>query len=400
VPGRVAIAGGGIGGLSAALCLARAGHHVTVFERRARVEEAGAGIQLSPNASRILIELGLGPALERLADQPAQLNVRRLTDGAELATMSFADLAIRHRAPYWALRRADLHGVLLAAAEATPGITLRHGETVRDAGMVEDIFTVTTKGDGGNRTTDAFDLLVGADGLWSATSRILHPRVLPDPRFTGYEAWRAMLPPAEATGLPQASDVGLWLGSGAHVVHYPVASGTMLNIVLVRRGNNDTPGWSRPGSAPVLAPEIAQAARPLRQLLEKVADWQVWSLFDASGVAMAGRHIALVGDAAHPVLPFLAQGACLAIEDAACLGVALARADFANATSLAAALTRYDTMRRARAAEVQRAARMNGRTYHLGRPFSHARDAVMRAMGPNGMARRYDWLYGWKPPPI
>jgi len=398
VPGRVAIAGGGIGGLSAALCLARTGHRVTVFERRARVEEAGAGIQLSPNASRILVELGLAPALERLADQPARLNVWRLSDGTELATMSFADLAARHGAPYWALRRADLHGVLLAAAEATPGITLRNGETVRDTGMVEDIFTVTTEGDGGSRLSEAFDLLVGADGLWSVTSRILHPRVLPDPRFTGYEAWRAMLPLAEASGLPQASDVGLWLGSGAHVVHYPVAAGTLLNIVLVRRGRNDTPGWSRPGSAAVLAPEIAATARPLRLLLGKVSDWQVWSLFDAQGVAMAGGHIALVGDAAHPVLPFLAQGACLAIEDAACLGVALARADFDDAASLTAALTRYDTMRRARAASVQRAARANGRTYHLGRPFSHARDAVMRAIGPNGMARRYDWLYGWKPP--
>jgi salicylate hydroxylase len=174
----------------------------------------------------------------------------------------------------------------------------------------------------------------------------------------------------------------------------------MLNIVLVRRGSNDTPGWSRPGAAATLAPLIAGAARPLRMLLGAVPAWQVWSLFDAPAVAMAGPRIALVGDAAHPVLPFLAQGACLAIEDAACLAAALARADFGNAPALAASLARYDTVRRARAASVQRAARANGHSYHLGRPFSHARDVVLRAIGPNGMARRYDWLYGWKPPAI
>jgi salicylate hydroxylase len=266
---------------------------------------------------------------------------------------------------------------------------------VRDAGSKDGIFSVGIDVDG-SRTCEPFDLLVGADGLWSVSSRILHPRRLPDPRFTGYEAWRALLPMVETPAPSRGSEVALWLGPTAHAVHYPVASGTMLNIVLVRHGADDTPGWARPGTAAALAPVIAGAARPLCEVLKKATGWQVWSLFDAPVVAMAGGRIALVGDAAHPVLPFLAQGACLAIEDAACLATALARADFNDSVSLAASLTGYDRMRRPRASDVQQAARANGRAYHLRPPFSYARDAVMHALGPNGMARRYDWLYGWK----
>ncbi len=392
---RILIAGAGIGGLTTALCLAKSGHQVTIFERRDRLEEDGAGIQISPNASRVLVTLGLEPSLASVAVAARNLIVRRLSDAHSIARMALNDLTQRYKSPYWLLRRADLQSALLAAVNATPGINVDYGRTVdtvqqRPGGLA---VSSTTANDTA-RTEETFDLLVGADGLWSSIADQVDVQG-GKPRFTGYEAWRALLPAENIPPALHGPDVALWLGSGTHIVTYPVASGAFLNIVLVREGASAETGWTRAGNASALSSLLTHAAPDLRRLLEQVTAWQIWSLFDAPVRPMASNRIALVGDAAHPVLPFLAQGAALAIEDAAALATRLTHTVLADETALTRNLLRYDRERRPRAMNVQRAARSNGKTYHLGWPASLVRDQAMSLLGGSNLLRRYDWLYGW-----
>ena len=244
---------------------------------------------------------------------------------------------------------------------------------------------------GGQRETLRGLGLIGADGLWSRV-RDLSGDTSP-PVFTGYEAWRALAPAAGAT----QPRVTLHLGPGRHAVHYPVAGGRETNLVVVRQASEAREGWSREGDSRVLAAGLSGASQPLRDLAAAADGWQVWSLFDRKPAAMAKGRIALIGDAAHPVLPFLAQGASLAIEDAAVLARMLAeRLTREGSPGVPAAMAAYAAARAARVARVQEASRVNGRSYHLGWPLSLARDIALKRLGPDGLRRRYGWLYDWR----
>lgn len=387
------VAGAGIGGLTAALALARHGIPVTVLERRTVLDEAGAGIQLSPNASRILIDLGLGPALSRQAVEPERVVIRAVGSGRTLGGVALGrHMRERYCAPYWVIHRADLHTLLLDAARSLPNLRLLVGRRV--TGVSEEGGQVLATVEGSNGATDRLSapLLVGADGVWSAVRGALGNAQAP--RYGGYAAWRTTIPLAAAPAAFQTAETGLWLGRDAHVVHYPVAAGRRLNIVVVQRGDKPLDGWAAPGERDELLSRFRRAAEPLRALLATAEEWLVWSLYDMPPPRRWSRGRAtLLGDAAHPVLPFLAQGGALAIEDAA----VLARLVAAQPQDVPAALRAYESARRARAARVQEGARKNGRAYHMAWPLSLARDAVMRRLGAEGMVARYDWLYGWRP---
>lgn len=387
---RILVAGAGIGGLTAALALARAGHSVSVLEKRTRVEEIGAGIQLSPNASRVLIDLGLGPALTRVAGEPERVMIRNGHGGRIVDMPLGATIRERFGAPYWVVHRADLQTVLLDAVRSEPSIRLLFGRSVKSVDEEGDGVTVPTESASGPETHQG-RLLVGADGLWSRVAPALGDAS--EAVFSGYVAWRGTIPTEDAPPPFRRRETGLWLGAGAHVVHYPLRAGKVVNVVAVVGDSNAEPGWSRPGDPQVFRKLFKGWSPELHALFDKVPEWQVWSLFDRPPrEAWVRGRVALIGDAAHPVLPFLAQGGALAIEDAAVLVAKLqAHAD------VQAALTAYEGARRSRARRVQQAARANGRTYHMPLPLSFARDVVIRHLGGEGLLNRYCWLYEWKP---
>jgi salicylate hydroxylase len=388
----VAIAGAGIGGLTAALALAQRGFAVTVLERAAILEEVGAGIQISPNAMRVLAGLGLEKALGAWMVEPQAIVVRRGRDGAEITRMPLDDARERWGAAYGVIHRADLQRILYEAATRHDAIAVTLDARLTEAHQEGDAVALTVdRGTGVSQLTAA--VAVGADGLWSTMRTAAGFDAAPV--FAHRRAFRTVIPFRELPAHLRAPVTTLWLGHHAHLVHYPVLAGDALNVVAVVRDEGETPGWSEPDDSGALAQPFAGWWGELREVLTQPRDWRSWPLFDRPrpGPMAAGR-VALLGDAAHPVLPFVAQGGAMAIEDAAVLAAALGgrRGDMTDR------LAWYADARASRVARVQRAARRNGHLYHWGWPHSAARDAGLRLMGGRALLARYDWIYRWTPP--
>ena len=401
---HVLIAGGGIAGMAAGFAMARAGWQATVFERTTAFAEVGAGVQLGPNVTRILQAWGLGDALLQVAALPSGLQARSLATGEVLATLSLKDVTTTYGAPYVTLHRADLHGLLMQAA-AHEGVQVQSDAAVQQFSQSSDEVVLDVNQQGQTQQ-HVGAVAVAADGVWSP----LRQQVLGDglPVFTGHIAYRALVAQANLPAHLRSQDVSVWMGPHAHVVSYPVRGGEFLNVVCLTEGQlldadaNHLPAlqtWNSQKSEAQTRAELHHALRgacaPLADLIAACSDWRLWPLCGRPAMQGAHEHaqgrLAFVGDAAHPMLPYLAQGAGMAIEDA---GVLAAHLSDAKVQDVAQRLQKFANARWQRNARVQARAVRNGQIFHATGPLRVGRDVGLRMMG----ARLMDvpWLYGFR----
>lgn len=376
------------------MALAQNGFRVVVLEQAERLEETGAGIQLSPNASRVLVDLGVADRLRPLAVAPSALRVLAAASGREIVRMPLDDAEQRYGAPYWMIHRGDLQAALAAAASRQRGVTIKLGMQVEDFAAYRSGITVMARRRG-SLTEERGAAFLAADGLWSqARQRLGHAA---PPRFTGRTAWRGLVPARLVAPEFREPLIHLWLGRDAHFVHYPVKAGALINLVVITADSWNAPGWSEPANRAELISRLTAEgwAPPARALVNLPEAWLKWALYDRRPIRRWSQGaMALLGDAAHPMLPFLAQGAAMAIEDAAVAAQCLARMP----DDMPRALRTYCAMRRGRTQNVQRTAARNGARYHLAGPAAWLRDMAMAAIGGQRLLQHYDWIYDWRPP--
>jgi salicylate hydroxylase len=392
---QLAIAGGGIGGLAAALAASRAGCNVRLLERAAGFSEVGAGVQLGPNVTRVLQAWGLNDALRSVTALPERLQVRNAEGGEVLGELPLGPaMATRYGAPYVTVHRADLHGLLFEALQQHADIKMHAGRALQSFSQNGEAVRLHTA-TGPDIECDA---LIGADGLWSTVRQ----QMLGDglPRRTGHLAYRALVKQATLPSPLRTQDVTVWLGRRLHVVQYPVRGGEQLNVVAFVNGEvPDDAGaltnWDHSANRPDLLAALGGTCAGLRNLIEAIPDWRLWVMYDRPPMLGAHQHalgrVALLGDAAHPMRPYLAQGAGMAIEDAAELGNALSQAK-AVAFDVPALLQRYALNRWQRNARVQARALRNGQIFHADGLMRWGRDASMKLLGAKVLDM--PWLYG------
>ena len=385
------IAGGGIGGLTAALTAAEAGLDVTVLEAAPAIEEIGAGVQLTPNVTHILKALGVDAFLSPQAVSPEALDIRRGESGKTILSVPLGKAVMAdYGAPWWVVHRADLQAALLARIAQTTGITIQTGKRLEDITSHDDGITLRTSHRGQTQEHRA-TALIGADGLWSRTRQCLGDTTPPLPARR--IALRATVAMEQVPDCFRRLRSGLWMGAKAHLVHYPVRGGSLLNLVAVIADGRSLEGWNNEASRTEVLAAFMPWCAEARQLLAVAPHWKAWPLMERPVFYGSGSGpVTLLGDAAHPMMPFMAQGAAMAIEDAAILGRELK----ASPDDVAGALRRYEAARKSRVSRVQRNARINGGLYHLSGLAADLRDLGMKTLGGAAMLKRTDWLYRWR----
>jgi salicylate hydroxylase len=387
------IVGGGIGGLAAALACGQAGARTQVLERAAIFLEVGAGIQMGPNVTRTLHAWGLAEDLKEIGFTPQRLEAKDTQTGQVIGSLRLGPRSLNaYGAPYVTVHRADLHRVLLQKIISSGLAELRLDSEVQAVQQNADGIQIS----GTNLPASLTEFsksaaMVGADGLWSKIRQFVVPPTAP--RVTGLLAYRALVPMQSVPEKLRLQDVNVWVGPRVHAVLYPVKCGEYLNLVVVVQGPlpASLDDWDHAGNKQDLEAAMGPIHADLREMLAAVPAWRLWPLCDRPPIQgpheMAKGRIALLGDSAHPMRPFLAQGAGMAIEDAAELARSWARADL----QIEDRLQMYAQARWARNAQVQQRSIRNGQIFHLQGPLRWGRNVAMKVMGESLMD--VPWLY-------
>ena len=383
----ILIVGGGIAGLATALALAKKGYRSHVIEQASEFKEIGAGIQLGPNVFKMFAILGSGltEGINRLATFPESLIMMDCITGEVVARIPLGqEFLDRFQFPYALIHRADLLNALLAACQQCGRITLETSRQVTAVTDRGDRVTVVTK-EGQSYEGAA---LIGADGLWSTIRSLL----LNDgkPRVSGHIAYRAVLPTAEVPERLRWQTMAFWAGEKTHLVIYPIRGGELTNLVAVFHSKRYEEGWDSYGDPAELHERFAGACQEVRTMLSKIEAWRMWVLCDREPVKCWTRgRVALLGDAAHPMLQYLAQGACMAVEDAVCLANRLEQTD----GDFERAFQAYNQMRYLRTARAQLTARLYGEVYHASGVEREVRNQVLSQRTPQQAYDGLAWIY-------
>jgi salicylate hydroxylase len=380
----ILIAGGGIAGLATSLGLARAGRETRLFEQAAAFAEVGAGLQMSPNAVRALQALGVWEAVEPSCVIPTEIHVRDGKTGGLLQRVRLGKkFEERFGAPYRVAHRADLLSALLGAARRSDRIALHTSHTVTAARSTPE-GAVLSLADGSEIEGSA---VIGADGIRSAVRMSALSGKKPKPH--GHTLYRALLPFEAVPPSIAADAVTLWLLPGAHAVHYPVSAWRQFNIVVAVEEQWQGEGWS--AASP--APQLDDACDSLHELIAKPAGWLKWQGAYVEPLAQwTSGNIVILGDAAHATLPYLAQGAAMALEDAAVLSACLRRSNLVSDV-----LTEFEQRRKPRCTRIQHASLAQGRVYHARGVHRLARNAALKLMPEQAFLARLHWIYDWSP---
>ncbi|MGI9380132.1 MAG: FAD-dependent oxidoreductase [Methyloligellaceae bacterium] len=391
----ICIIGAGIAGLTAAIALAREGNDVCVLERTGGPLETGAGIQLGPNAVQILDRLDVTIRSSPLAHRTEQIEIM---DGLSNKRLASLPVGPRTRSDYGAdyvtIHRQDLIDLLWNKAEDTDNITLRTHFDVQDL-VPEQESNILTSATGENVKAR---FVIVADGIWSRTRQKLFATSVP--QYAGKSAYRALVPLSEHDEAHDLLTTRIWLAPQVHLVHYPVRGGSLLNIVAIVDEAARSPDWSRPADFDQILPHFTNWPYPLVELLESAPVWNRWSLAELEPVnSWFRKNILLIGDAAHPVLPFLAQGGGLAIEDGFEIALHLARSGTSSKgeNDITAVCQAFENSRRPRVQRVQAASQRNGTIYHMQGLARFGRNQFIQQMGGERLLRQYDWLYTYRP---
>lgn len=381
----VLIAGGGIGGCAAALALAQRGIPSRVFEKATEFGEVGAGIQLGPNVFRAFDSLGITDAIKRLVAYPEHLVMRDGTTAEVVTSMSVGPrFQKRFGHPYAVVYRPDLLGVLVDACRAHPRVKLSTNQCVERYEQVDGgVHLHLASGE-----VVAGRALIGADGLWSKVRSQMHGES--KPRISGHIAYRAVLPTPDVPEELRFNDMVLWAGPRFHLVQYPLRRGELYNLVAVFHSNRYEEGWNAFGDTEELKLRFADACPQVKTLLSRIETWRMWVLCDRDPIDNWSQgNVALLGDSAHPMLQYMAQGACMAVEDAVCLAGEMAR----GGDDIPGALTRYWQQRYLRTARVQLTARLYGEVYHARGATRDLRNQVLKQRTEEQGYESLAWLY-------
>jgi salicylate hydroxylase len=382
----ILISGGGIGGLIAAYALASKGFPVRLFEQSPEFREVGAGIQLGPNIFRMLEKLGLKDAVLADAHQPPAQEMRDALTGDLITRIPLgAEFAAHFGQPYGVTHRADIHGAFLKACEDSDLVTLETSRRVDDLTDPGDHVTIKLN----NGETARGRALIGCDGMWS----MIRERIVGDgkPRVSGHIAYRAVLKREDVPEDLWRPDVILWAGPRTHFVHYPLRRGELYNLVAVFHSDHYEEGWNAEGAKDVMWGHFKMQVPQVTRMLERIETWRMWVLCDREPVKeWTHGNVTLLGDAAHPMLQYLAQGACMATEDAVILADKVA----ASPDDLNAAFKSYQQERYLRTGRTQIMARVYGEFYHARGVAAELRGMALSGRTPQQSYEGIEWLYG------
>ncbi len=389
----IIIAGAGVAGLAAALLLAKCGFRIVVLERAECADNAGVGIQLSPNATRILGDLGLHRRLAATGFAPESVTIKSSKLGRTLSVFTLGNsMSEQYGAPYLVLHRADLVNLLLSACNEDPEISIEYDAALEDAAIYKKGVTVMAlkKGEMIEYTGGA---LVGADGVGS----IVRSRIIGSPaaKPSGDIAWRTLIPVDRVPENISLTDTTLWMGKSGHIVCYPVRGLRQLNIVAITPQScaSDLSKRNLDIEPDAMKKFYSWWHKDVKQLLNRAESWQGWPLnqIDPKHDWTNGPCV-LIGDAAHAMLPYAAQGGGAAIEDAAVLAKVLSE----NSDDVPAALVLYEKLRKPRVTRIWKLARSNRGLYHMGGAAAFVRNLILENTSNKSLQKRYEWLYGWQ----